>query len=98
MITNSGLVAGVIAGLAFLLAGLLLWRRGSSRGGVIVTLGAVLLLGAEVYGLIVLKPFVGRPFDEQWQEQIAAIEAVAMLGMLLCAAGVVAHALRFPKR
>ena len=98
MITNSGLVAGVIAGLAFLLAGLLLWRRASSRGGVIVTLGAVLLLGAEVYGLIVLKPFVGRPFDEQWQEQIAAIEAVAMLGMLLCAAGVVAHALRFPKR
>jgi len=98
VITNSGLVAGVIAGLAFLLAGLLLWRRASSRGGVIVTLGAVLLLGAEVYGLIVLRPFVGRPFDEQWQEQIAAIEAVAMLGMLLCAAGVVAHALRFPKR
>lgn len=98
MITNSGLIAGVIAGLALLLAGLLLWRRASSSGGVIVTLGAVLLLGAEVYGLIVLKPFIGRPFDEQWQEQIAAIEAVAMLGMLLCAAGVVAHALRLPRR
>lgn len=63
-----------------------------------VTAGAVLLLGAEIYGLIELRPFVGRPFDEQWQEQLAGIEAAAMLGLLLCAAGVVAHALRLPKR
>jgi len=98
VVSNTGLVAGVIVGAAFLVAGLFLLRRSPSRGGVMVTVGAVLVLGAELYGLIELRPFVGRNFDEAWQEQIAGIEAAAMLGFLLCAAGVVAHAVRLPKR
>lgn len=98
MITNLGLVAGVGVGAAFLAAGLLLWKRSPSRGGLVVAIGAVLLLAAEIYGLIVLKPFVGRPFDEQWAEQIAAIEGLATLGLLICAIGMVAHALKLPKR
>ena len=98
MITNSGIVAGTIVGLVFLLAGILLWKRSSSGGGVIVTAGALLTLGAEVYGLFVLKPFIGRPYDEQWYEQITTIETVATLGLLVCAAGVVAHGLRLAKR
>jgi hypothetical protein len=96
--TNAGLVAGVIVGLVFLLAGILLWRRSPSGGGVMVTAGALLKLGAEVYGLVVLKPFIGRPYDDQWYEQISTVEAVATLGLLICAAGLVAHALRLPKR
>lgn len=98
VVSNSGLVAGVVVGAAFLVAGVFLLKRSPSRGGAMVTAGAVLLLGAELYGLIELKPFIGRNFDEQWQEQIAGIEGVAMFGLLLCAAGVVAHALRLPKR
>lgn len=96
--TNAGLVAGVIVGLVFLLAGILLWRRSPSGGGVMVTAGALLKLGAEVYGLVVLKPFIGRPYDDQWYAQISTVEAVATLGLLICAAGLVAHALRLPKR
>lgn len=98
MITNAGLVAGLIVGLVFLLAGLLLWTRSVSGGGVIVTAGALLTVGTAVYGLVVLKPFVGRTYDEGWYQQIASIEALATLGLLICAAGVVAHALRLPKR
>jgi hypothetical protein len=95
VITNAGLVAGLIVGLVVLLAGILLWSR--SRGGIIVTAGALIMLGAEVYGLAVLRPFVGRPYDEQWYQQIATIEALVALGLLVCAAGVVAHALRLAK-
>lgn len=98
MITNAGLVAGLIVGLVFLLAGVLLWRRSVSGGGAIVTVGALLTLGTALYGLAVLKPFVGRTYDEQWHQQIATVEALATLGLLVCAAGVVAHALRLPKR
>lgn len=94
MITNAGLVAGVIIGLAFLLAGVLLLRRGAARGGVMITLGALLYLGSQVYGLVELRPFIGRAFDESWSEQIALIEGLAMVGLLLCAAGIVAHALQ----
>jgi hypothetical protein len=97
MITNAGLVAGLIVGLVFLLAGILLWSRAPS-GGVIVTVGALLTLGAEAYGLAVLRPFVGRPYDEQWHAQVATIEALVMLGLLICAAGMVAHALRLAKQ
>jgi hypothetical protein len=97
VITNAGLVAGLIVGLVFLLAGILLWSRAAS-GGVIVTVGALLMLGAEIYGLVVLKPFVGRPYDEQWYQQIATIEALVGLGLLICAAGMVAHGLRLAKR
>ena len=97
MITNAGLVAGVIVGLALLVAGVLLIRRSASSGGLVLTLGALLFLGAEVYGTIVLRPFIGRPFDEQWAQQIATVEAVGMLGLLLCAAGMVAHGLKLKK-
>ena len=98
VISNTGLVAGVIVGLALLVAGLFLWRRAGSRGGAVVTLGGLLVFIAGVYGLAVLRPFIGRPFDDQWQEQIATVESLAMLGMLLCAGGVLSHALNLPKR
>jgi hypothetical protein len=68
MIANAGLVVGSVVGLLFLVAGLLLLRRPVSRGGaLLITLGAALFLGAELYGVFVLRPFVGRPFDEQWR-------------------------------
>ena len=98
MITNAGLVAGVVIGLVFLLAGILLLRRGSSRGGSMVTLGALLYLGAQVYGLIELRPFIGRPFDADWSEQISLIEGLSTVGLLFCAAGIVAHALALTRR
>ena len=98
MITNAGLVAGLIVGLVFLLAGLLLWTRSVSGGGVIVTAGALITVGAALYGLAVLKPFIGRTYDEQWYQQVSTVESLATLGLLICAAGVVAHALRLPRR
>ncbi len=97
MITNAGLVAGVIIGLVFLLAGLLLLRRGSTRGGAMVTLGALLYLGSQVYGLIELRPFLGRPFDDAWSEQISTIVGLSTVGLLICAAGIVAHGLAYRK-
>jgi hypothetical protein len=97
VITNAGLVAGVIIGLVFLLAGLLLLMRGSTRGGGMVTLGALLYLGSQLYGLIELRPFIGRPFDQDWSEQISAIVGLSTVGLLICAAGIVAHALAFEK-
>lgn len=97
MITNAGLVAGVIIGLVFVLAGVLLLKRGSTRGGGMVTLGALLYLGSQVYGLIELRPFVGRPFDQDWSEQISAIVGLSTVGLLICAAGIVAHAVAFRK-
>jgi hypothetical protein len=62
-----------------------------------VTLGALLYLGAQLYGLVELRPFVGRPFDQDWSEQISAIVGVSTVGLLVCAAGIVAHALAFRK-
>jgi hypothetical protein len=41
---------------------------------------------------------VGRTYDEQWAQQIATVEALATLGLLVCAAGMVAHGLKLPKR
>jgi hypothetical protein len=98
VITNAVIVAGLVVGLVFLLAGLLLWSRAHSGGAVVVTAGALLTLGAAIYALAVLRPFVGRPYDEQWAQQIATVEALATLGLLICAAGVVAHGLALPKR
>jgi len=98
VITNAVIVAGLIVGLVFLLAGLLLWSRAHSGGAVVVTAGSLLTLGAAVYALAVLRPFVGRAYDEQWSQQIATVEALATLGLLVCAAGVVAHGLALPKR
>lgn len=97
MITNAGLVAGVIIGLVFLLAGIFLLKRGSARGGGMVGLGALLYLGSQVYGLVELRPFIGRPFDQDWSEQISAITGLSTVGLLICAAGIVAHALAFRK-
>jgi hypothetical protein len=98
VVTNAGLVAGLIIGLGFLLAGIVLWRRAPTGGGVIVTLGAVITIGAALYALFVLKPFIGRPYEDGWYEQISTVEAAATIGLLVCAAGMVAHALRLPKR
>ena len=98
MITNASLVAGLIVGLVFLLAGLLLWSRAHSGGAVVVTAGALLTLGAAVYALAVLRPFVGRVYDDGWYQQIDTVEALATLGLLICAAGMVAHGLALPKR
>jgi hypothetical protein len=97
VITNAGLVAVVIIGLVFVLAGILLLKRGSTRGGGMVTIGALLYLGSQVYGLIELRPFVGRPFDQDWSEQISAIVGLSTVGLLVCAAGIVAHAVAFRK-
>lgn len=96
MITNAGLVAGVIIGLVFVLAGILLVRR-SGRGGGMVTAGALLYLGSQLYGLFELRPFLGRPFDDAWSEQISTIVALSTVGLLVCAAGIVAHALALKK-
>jgi hypothetical protein len=62
-----------------------------------VTIGALLYLGSQVYGLIELRPFVGRPFDQDWSEQISAIVGLSTVGLLVCAAGIVAHAVAFRK-
>jgi hypothetical protein len=97
VITNAGLVAGVIIGLVFVLAGILLLKRGSARGGAMVTLGALLYLGSQLYGLVELRPFLGRPFDDSWSEQISTIVGVSTVGLLVCAAGIVAHALALKK-
>lgn len=98
MITNASLVAGPIVGLVFLLAGVLLWSRARSGGAVVVTVGALLTLGAAVYALAVLRPFVGRVYDDGWYQQIDTVEALATLGLLVCAAGMVAHGLALPRR
>lgn len=98
VITNAGLVAGVIIGVGFLIAGILLWQRVPTGGGMIVTAGALVTLAAAVYALVVLKPFVGRPYEEGWHDQISTVEALATLGLLICAAGMVAHAIRLPRR
>jgi hypothetical protein len=98
VVTNAGLVAVLIVALVFLVAGLLVWNRAASGGGMIITAGALITLGTAVYGLAVLRPFIGRTYDEQWHQQISTVEALVTLGLLICAAGVVAHGLKLPKR
>jgi hypothetical protein len=93
VITNASLVGGVIIGAVFVLAGIVLVKRGSARGGGMVTLGAAIYLGAQMYGMAVLRPFIGRAFDDSWSQQISTVEGFSTLGMLICAAGIVAHAL-----
>jgi len=93
MIANAGLVVRPVVGVLFLVAGILLWRR-NRAGGVLISIGALLFIGAELYGLVVLKPFVGRPFDEAWHEQIATVDAVATLGLLVSAIGLLANAFK----
>src|SRR5438445_2206 len=90
MVTNAGLVIRPVVGLLFLLAGILLLRSSSSRTGAwMITVGALLLLGSELYGVFTLRPFVGRNYDEAWYEQIAKVDALPTLGLLVCAVGLV---------
>lgn len=93
MIDNAGLVIRPFVALVFLLGGLLLLRRSPSRlGAACITAGSALFLGAELYGVFTLRPYVGRFFDEAWRMQIGTVDVVATLGMLLCAVGLVMHA------
>jgi hypothetical protein len=90
MVTNTGLVIRPFVGLLFLLAGILLLRNSSSRTGAwMITVGALVFLGSELYGVFTFRPFVGRNYDEAWYEQIAAVEALSTLGLFICAAGLV---------
>lgn len=98
MIANAGLVIRPFVALVFLVAGMLLLRRSRSRtGGALIAIGAALFLGAELYGMFTLRPFIGRFFDEQWHAQIATVDALATLGLLVCAGGLVAHARKLPR-
>jgi hypothetical protein len=95
MVTNAGLIIRPLVGVLFLLAGLLLLRKSASRAGAwTMSIGAVLFLGAELYGVFTLRPFLGRDYDEAWNGQIALIEGLSTLGLLLCAGGVMGHAYR----
>ena len=88
MVTNASLVIRPVVGLLFLAAGILLLRNSSSRAGAwMIIVGALLLLGSELYGVFTLRPFVGRNYDEAWYEQIATVEALSTLGLFICAAG-----------
>lgn len=93
MIDNAGLVIRPFVALLFLFGGVLLLRASPARlGAACITAGAVLFLGAELYGVFTLRPYIGRFFDEDWRWQIGAVDVVATIGLLLCAAGVVVHA------
>lgn len=97
MITNTALVIRPIVALAFLIAGLLLLRASASRlGAALVCLGAIIFLGAELYGVYTLKPFVGRDYDEHWYTQIAVVEALDTIGLAVCACGMILYAWRAP--
>lgn len=95
MIDNLGLVILPFVALIFLLGGALLMRRAVSRSGALsIVAGAALFLAAELYGVYTLRPYVGRFFDPEWRTQVTTVEIGAMLGLLLCAVGLVLHALR----
>jgi Sec-independent protein secretion pathway component TatC len=98
MFTNAGLVIRLIVALLFLLAGmLLLRRRGVRLGSAMIIVGASLFLAGELYGMMVLRPFFGRFFDEQWHVQNDIVDVLSTFGLLLCAGGLVAHAYRDSK-
>jgi Sec-independent protein secretion pathway component TatC len=98
MFTNAGLVIRLIVALLFLVAGVLLLQRRPARlGAAMITIGAGLFLVGELYGLLVLRPFIGRFFDEQWHVQNDIVDALSTFGLLLCASGLVAHAYRDSK-
>jgi hypothetical protein len=93
--TNAGLVIRLAVAAIFVLAGLLLLRRSRSRlGAALITVGGMLFLAGELYGMFVLRPFVGRFFDEAWHVQVDIVDALSTLGLLFCAGGLVVHALR----
>lgn len=93
MITNTTLVIRPLVALAFLIAGLLLLRTSASRvGPPLIGLGALLVLGADLYGIFTLRPFVGKDYDDYWYAQVGAVEALDTIGLAVCACGLVAHA------
>lgn len=95
MFTNAGLVIRLVVAAVFVLAGVLLLQRSQDRlGPVLITIGGTLFLAGELYGMVVLRPFVGRFFDEAWHSQVDIVDALATLGLLLSAVGLVIHALR----
>lgn len=98
MITNAGLTIRPLVGLAFLVAGWLLLRRSRSRSGaLLIAAGALLFLGSELYGVFTLRPFIGRFYDDDWHVQIATVEGLSTLGLLICAGGLLLHARRAQK-
>lgn len=95
MFTNAGLVIRLVIAAIFVLAGVLLLRRSQHRlGPILITIGGALFLAGELYGMVVLRPFVGRFFDEEWHFQVDIVDALSTLGLLFCAGGLVVHALR----
>jgi hypothetical protein len=93
MIDNAGLLIRPVVALIFLLGGGLLLLRSPARfGALCITVGALIFLAAELYGVLTLRPFVGRFFDEEWRRQIATVDIAATIGLLLCASGLVMHA------
>jgi hypothetical protein len=75
MIDNAGLVIRPFVALLFLFGGVLLLRASSARlGAACITAGAVLFLGAELYGVFTLRPYIGRFFDEEWRRQIGTVD------------------------
>jgi hypothetical protein len=98
MITNTGLLIGPFVGIAFLIAGVMLRNRTLARGSATtIGLGGLLFLAAELYGVLTLKPFVGRAYDEQWHAQVATVEGLAMAGLVLCGAGLLWLAMQSAK-
>ena len=63
-------------------------------GALLITAGGALFLLGELYGMFVLRPFIGRFFDEEWHVQIDIVDALSTLGLLFCAGGLLVHALR----
>jgi hypothetical protein len=91
MVTNAALVIRPFVGLAFLIAGIFLLRSPLSRAsGWLLAIGGLLFAGAESYGIVTLRPFIGGAYQEEWQAQVALMEAAGTLGLALCAAGTLA--------
>jgi hypothetical protein len=98
MFTNAGLLIRLLVALLFMLGGVLLLQKSSSRiGPALLTIGAALFLAGELYGMVVLKPFIGRFFDDDWHVQVDIVDALATFGLLLCAGGLVLHVYKIPK-
>ena len=99
MFTNAGLVIRLIVALLFLVAGMMMvLSRGRVRlGSAMIIVGGSLFLAGELYGMMVLRPFFGRFFDEQWHVQNDIVDVLSTFGLLLCAGGLVAHAYRDSK-
>src|SRR2546426_9397892 len=88
MITNAGLVIRPLVGLLFLAAGILLLRNSASRAGAwTISVGALLFLGSELYGVFTLRPFIGRHYDRGWYQQIPTADALSTPGLFGCAVG-----------